>query len=434
MSSLANRSRRTIWAVPVLSVAAGILLAIALPALDRELGYELLSERVTGTPAAAQMILTSAITALVSLASIVLTVTLVAIQLAMGQFSPRIVAALMSDRRSQLAMGVFVGSLVYVFLIVREINERLGQVPGISVVVGYALVVVSVVVLILYVRHAANSLRVAGLIDLVGDNLREQIEIRYPERLAGAGDGEDGRVVRAVEGGNLTHVERENLVALARDAGCRLVLVPAMGDYVPSGGPLLRVEGDGARIDKRAAASMIELGAERTHHEDPAYGMRKLVDIAERSVSDPFDDPTTTVQAIDRLYECLLALSQRQFPPGRWTDEAGEVRLEARRIGWDGYVRLAFDELRLAGAGSPQVARRLRAALKDLLAAAPEQRCDPLERQLRLLDAAVEREYEDDEDVEAAGIADVQGIGSGPDVDDSESRDSEQLATGSGRA
>ena len=73
MSSLANRSRRTIWAVPVLSVAAGILLAIALPALDRELGYELLSERVTGTPAAAQMILTSAITALVSLASIVLT-------------------------------------------------------------------------------------------------------------------------------------------------------------------------------------------------------------------------------------------------------------------------------------------------------------------------------------------------------------------------
>ena len=35
-------------------------------------------------------------------------------------------------------------------------------------------------------------------------------------------------------------------------------------------------------------------------------------------------------------------------------------------MSWEGYVRLGFDELRLAGAGSPQVARRLRAALEDL--------------------------------------------------------------------
>src|SRR4029079_17565388 len=80
------------------------------------------------------------------------------------------------------------------------------------------------------------------------------------------------------------------------------------------------------------------------------------------------------------------------------------------------YARLAFDELRLAGAGSPQVARRLRAALEDLRTVASPERRPALERQLKLLDEAVRRAYSDKADVDAALVPDMQGIGSGPDV------------------
>ena len=53
-----------------------------------------------------------------------------------------------------------------------------------------------------------------------------------------------------------------------------------------------------------------------------------LVDIAERSLSDgPFLDPTTAVQAIDRLHDCLRQLAPRPFPDGRYRDKNGEVRL-----------------------------------------------------------------------------------------------------------
>jgi uncharacterized membrane protein len=66
-------------------------------------------------------------------------------------------------------------------------------------------------------------------------------------------------------------------------------------------------------------------------------------------------------------------------------------------LDWDGYVRLAFDEIRIAGAHSPQIPRRLRAALDDLKRVAPPERQAALDRQLRLLDEA---------------MPDVQGIGS----------------------
>ena len=55
-------------------------------------------------------------------------------------------------------------------------------------------------------------------------------------------------------------------------------------------------------------------------------------------------------------------------------DAKGEVRLVTPSMTWEEYVHLAFDEIRVAGAASPQVARRLRAALQDLLTIAPQER------------------------------------------------------------
>jgi uncharacterized membrane protein len=141
------------------------------------------------------------------------------------------------------------------------------------------------------------------------------------------------------------------------------------------------------------------------------------VDVAERSISSgPFQDPTTSVQAIDAIHDVLRRLAVRAFPSGVHRDADGHARLVERVMAWDGYVRLAFDELRLAGAGSPQVARRLTAALEDLKAVASPERRPPLDYQLRLLEAAVRRAYTDEEDVRAALVADMQGIGSGPDL------------------
>ena len=77
---------------------------------------------------------------------------------------------------------------------------------------------------------------------------------------------------------------------------------------------------------------------------------------------------------------------------------------------------LGFDEIRLVGAASPQVARAMRAALEDVKSVAPPGRQAPLDRQLDLLSSAVEREFDDDLDSEAAMLPDGLGIGSGPDL------------------
>ena len=87
--------RHNLWLVPLLCVLAGIVLALATTAIDRSFNYTLIPQTFTGSPDAAQSILNTIASSMVTLTSIVLTLTLVVVQLAMGQFSPRIVRALL---------------------------------------------------------------------------------------------------------------------------------------------------------------------------------------------------------------------------------------------------------------------------------------------------------------------------------------------------
>jgi uncharacterized membrane protein len=125
--------------------------------------------------------------------------------------------------------------------------------------------------------------------------------------------------------------------------------VPVVGDFVPGGAPLFRVHpgprrarngaGPAARLRADEIARLVLVGPERVHAEDPSYGLRKLVDVAERSIAQPFNDPTTTLQALHRLHDLLRQLAARPLPAGEHRDEDGMIRLVERTLSWEGYVR-----------------------------------------------------------------------------------------------
>jgi uncharacterized membrane protein len=408
--------KSSLWFVPVLCVLAGAFLSLATIAVDRYFDYEAIPTSFVGGPDAAAYILSTVAASMVSLTALVLTITMVVVQLAMGQFSPRIVQRILRDKPSQLAIGLFVATFVHAILALREVTingDGTGNVPGIAVVTAFTLVLVSIAVLVMYVHHIGQALRVSALIELVGEETRTLLERRYPDKGSEMDAEPDSLpLVRATESGVITGVGYEQLVEEARRGDCLLELVPALGEFVPAGGTLFRVHGGSAAVDEDLVRGALILSLEPTLDEDVAYGVRLLVDIAERSLADsPFQDPTTAVQAIDRLHDILRQLARRPFPDGRHLDEAGQVRLTMSTMSWEAYVHLAFDEIRLAGAGSPQVARRLKAALIDLRSIALPERVEVLDLQLDLLATATEASFSDDRDVALALDQDREGIG-----------------------
>jgi uncharacterized membrane protein len=339
----------------------------------------------------------------------------------MGQFSPRIVRALLQDRQSQFAYGLFGATFTFALLAIRGLDEPKGFVPGITVLTAYGLTLASIGTLFLYMHHSGQRLSAAGLISFVGGNLIAEVT-RYPEMWTATTHGhaaDDEQIVLANRSGVVDHLNVDGLVDVATANDCCITVMPRLGDFVPTSAPLTRVQWADSAIRRDVAKEVrrhIVLKPSRSHTDDPTFGMRKLVDIAERSLaSGPFTDPTTAVQAIDHLHDALRQLAHRRLPPTEYRDASGRVRLVTRQLDWSGFVRLAFDEIRLAGAGSPQVARRLRAALEDLLSVAPPDRHAALHHQLRLLDAGVRQAFQGD-DIAVMSLPDAQGVGSGPDL------------------
>lgn len=290
-------------------------------------------------------------------------------------------------------------------------GDGTGNVPGLAVVTAFVLVILSMAVLIVYVHHIGRSLRVSSLIELVGRQTRKLLDEVYPES---GGQPESGprRLITAPKSGVVAQIAYERLVKEASRAGCVLELLPAMGEFVPAGAPLFEVHGAPAQLDEQAVVEHLVLGLERSLDKDVAYGLRLLVDIAERSLSEsPFQDPTTAVQALDRLHDCMRQLARRPLQDGIYRDAAGEVRLIEPAMDWEAYVHLAFDEIRLAGAASVQVTRRLHAALTDLKSVALPDRIPVLDRQLELLSAAVRESALNDLDMRMALQSDRQGLG-----------------------
>jgi uncharacterized membrane protein len=398
------------WFWPLVCIGAGIALSVISVAVDRAFVGKLIPRALTGGPDAALEILGTVAGSMVSLTALVLTVVLVVVQLAMGQFSPRIVATILQDKPSQFAIGTFVGTFAHAMLSLSQVSTAEGAefVPGVAIVLAFILIIVSIMVLVLYVNHIGRKLRAASLIEAVGEQIREKLDELYPERLTE--ERETPGLIFAPQSGVLLHIDNTHLVDLARRADVELEVLPALGDFVPAGAPLVRIKGEPKLDVKAELLRRISLDTERSFDQDLAYGPRLLVDICVRCLAEPFD-PITAVQAIDRLHDFLRHLVHRRFPSGEHRDEAGTVRLVTKVVSWDDYVRLSFEEIRKDATKSVQVTRRLRACLEDLLRCAPEERRAPLERQLRLLDEQIDDSEGSSRDSAVWRHGDPQGIG-----------------------
>src|SRR6478609_1442033 len=201
--------RKGLWFVPVMCVLVGVAISFGTIAIDRAFDSKLIPPSLVGGPDAALAILSTVAASMVSLAALVLTITMVVVQLAMGQFSPRIVQTILRDKPSQIAIGIFVATFAHAMLAMREVSfDGGGSVPGLAILVAFVLVLISIVVLVLYVNHIGQALRVASLIELVGDDTRRLLENIYPDH-GEAVDRSGDRVVVAPHSGVVSHIAHD---------------------------------------------------------------------------------------------------------------------------------------------------------------------------------------------------------------------------------
>jgi uncharacterized membrane protein len=206
-------------------------------------------------------------------------------------------------------------------------------------------------------------------------------------------------------------VDLHTLENEARRTDGVIEVVPQVGDFVATDEPLFALYGGATAIDDGVLSATVAFGPERTMEQDPLFSFRIMVDIALKALSPAINDPTTAVLALDQIHRLLRVVGKRRLRGDTISDETGRPRVILRTPNWEHFVQLSCVEIRVCGAGSVQIPRRLRAMLDNLVASLPAHRRPALEEERRRLDAMIGPAYALPDDLALARIPDSQGLG-----------------------
>ena len=420
--SIKSYIRSALWIVPVISLLCFLVISRVSHTIGVWLGMSGLLMQTTGlmglTVQGARVTLETIITLNVSFIVFTFGSLLVAIQVASGQYTPRIIATtLLRDNSIRNSVGFFVFTLLFSLRTLNHLEETVHQ---FNMLISGLLGTSSLIVFLYLIDYAARMLRPVSIVQRVASDGLAVIREVYPQPSVGeypAPSRIAGKTIyRTIcHKGNSGIVLAVNVKALL-DYACRIdeiiEIVPCVGDFVAVEEPLFQLYGGYGTLDERELRAAIAFGPERTIEQDPTFAFRILVDIANKALSPAINDPTTATHAIDQLHRLLLSVGGRHLRGEEFDDSMGNLRLVFRTPNWEEYVHLAFTEIRHFGAGSIQIARRLRSMLEVLIQALPKHRHPPLCNELNLLDREIEKRFDFPEDLALARIADPQGLGS----------------------
>jgi uncharacterized membrane protein len=409
-------TRSALWIVPFVAIVAVLASVPILRVLDNWLKWDLVGLGVEGARSLYQTVITLTLSFLVfTFGSL-----LVAIQIAGGQLTPRIIATtLLRDNVVRYTVGLFVFSLIFS---VMALNRLENTVHDLVALITILLGIVSIMVFLFLIDYAARLLRPGSILARVAQEGLAVIKAVYPDP-TGEGEGDDANagvsrpesprrvVAHAGRSEIVVAVNVEALMLEARRARGLVEFVPHVGDFVAAGEPLFVLYGGATSIDDRRLHESVAFGPERTMEQDPLFAFRILVDIALKALSPAINDPTTGVLAIDQVDRLLRLVGQRRLRADVLLDVLGSPRVIYRTPNWEDFVHISCTEIRSCGAGNVQIARRLRALLENLIASLPRHRRAALAEERARLDQALAALYPIPADLALASVPDSQGLG-----------------------
>lgn len=430
LSTVRDAFRTQLWPFPVVGVVVAVALGVGLPLLDAAVGTSLPPALTgllfSGGPSAARTVLSSVSGSLITVTSLTFSLTVVTLQLASSQFSPRLLRTFTRDRFVHLTLALFLSTFVYALTVLRTVrssDDGAEFVPQIAVTVAYLLTVASVLGLVVFLAHLARQIRVETIVATVygegSDTVGRVLDERGPDtegRLPVPAPPADAVLLPSAGSGFLVRIDESGLLDAVTDTGAVVLVDEHPGAFLVAGTPVAQawpldpeIPLDGQTHDRLVSAvgEAVLVEVERTAAQDVGFALRQLTDMVNKALSPGINDPSTAIHTLGRSAALLCELASRNLGPRILRDGDGRVRVVLRGHTFADLLDLAVAQPRRYGAADPAVLARLARLLREVgWCTAPDQRPVVLEQLSRLRATADEQNFDEQEQQRLTELAD----------------------------
>ena len=427
-----DRLHGALWFLPTLSVVYFLVAGVVLSRVSISNDSHLRWLAFQGTPEDARQLLIVVSSTMITVTGLVFALTIIALQIASGQYSPRLLRNFMRDRGTQLVLSIFVGAFAYSTAGLHTVGvQSPGEetfIPRLAVSGSLGLALASLGVLIYFIHHLAHSIQIDTIMSTIVDETLYVIDDLYSDQL-GSPEPEErcpdlpawAVALPSDCSGYIQAIQPEALVRAATRHDLVIRLSRMVGDHIVAGTPIAWAwhrSADHAPPEaglQEAIRDAVQVGFERTMLQDVRFGIRRLVDIGNKALSPAVNDPYTATQAVHRLSVVLCVLARRRLGDWLCRDEHGTVRVAVPFPQFADFLRLGTEQIRRYGAKEPRLAKSLVELLKDVGSSArSEDRRMASARHIRLVLEDAKRETAQSADLEillAEGAAALRTLG-----------------------
>lgn len=369
--------RASYWFVPMCMVFGAMALAFTMRWLDATQSMNWLSGFMRATVDDARTILGTIATAVLGVAGVTFSITIVAVSFASSNYGPRLINNFMRDKGSQYTLGTFIGTFVYCLTVMTNVHGSLTMdsgkdiaafVPILSICVALLLTFASISVLIYFIHHITETINIENIVANIGHSLEARVTELFPETESKLPvlDEPDfdtairGKLIHEIPACTIGYIQAIDLDMLNDIAGEEELLVMVHyrpGDFTTTHDCLLSIwTTTNSTINDERLRQCFATGEERTENQNVLFLVEQLSEVIARALSPGINDPYTAISCMNwfrtALMEYLLQERRRHVEQTDPHDADSEpfpwhrTRVQIKPIDLSRLCNVMFDQTR----------------------------------------------------------------------------------------
>lgn len=307
---------------------------------------------------------------IISLTVFSFSMVMVVLGQASSDFSPRLLPGLISNKRHQIILGIYVGTLLYCTLVLLSLGAygNDSNSVGLSAMLGAIMSVLCIVLFIYFINSISSAIQIHNITDEIyqrcNDYLDGELQEKDSSKIALQYiDTTDWKPIFADKTGYFRGFDRMLLSSSTKEGDNQIEIVPYLNQHIWKGDIAIRVQNDITEEQRENLSFCMDISSDRHEDDKGIGGLIKLMEIAVKAMSPGINDPGTAIGAVTKLGSLLAKFLRFPHMISTTFDE-GQMILLRRNIPAKELMRILVQPIRLYSKQDSTVIYELISALQ----------------------------------------------------------------------
>ncbi|QAA80248.1 DUF2254 domain-containing protein [Aequorivita sp. H23M31] len=277
-------------------------------------------------------ILSACLGGLISLMVFSFSMVMLLLSQASNNYSPRLLPGLISDKRHQLILGLFMASIIYIIFTLFSIepSDEKYAIPGVSVLMGILFTISCLVSFIYFIHNISQSIQINNILDKIFIEAKNRLELLIrteKETVQAFPNTNTWHSYKLERGGYFQNISVDNILDICDKHATRIYITIPKGLYAPSNAIFLKSE---KKLDKKAVDQVvanISFARGELVKDNYLLAFKQITEIAVKAMSPGINDPGTAINAIDYLTELFSCRMQKRDHVTYTSNDNFEMRI-----------------------------------------------------------------------------------------------------------